>query len=221
MIQFIFGFPTTCTLSQEGISPFSERARPPMPPALLWKSSLKRFRERARASGHANAAPLWAEALSQVEQGWLCPPCAFPPNGDIPIFVHGAANAAFRFGVTQGEKLRACDDLRRNMVNLCALVMTPITLPTWGHLAQMAKQVPPSGFDWAFIKGDHASAYKQLPLDPRYANLTVVAPRNPSSGLWEAFVPRVLLFGAVSAVIDYNCFFRALAVLLTNISVSP
>ena len=96
------------------------------------------------------------------------------------------------------------------------LSSNPITLPTWDHLAQMAKSVHSSGIDWAFIKGDHASAYKQLPLDPHYANLTIVALRGPSSGRWEAFAPRVLLFGAVSAVTHYTCFSRAVAVLLLN-----
>ena len=123
---------------------------------------------------------------------------------------------AFRFGVSQGSKLRACDDLRHNMVNLCTEVLTPITLPTWDHLAQLAKMVSPSAMNWHFLKGGHASAYKQLPLDPQYANLTIVALRNPSTGLWMGFIPKVLLFGAVSAVIHYNCFSRRLAVIINR-----
>ena len=128
----------------------------------------------------------------------------------------GATDAAFRFGVSQGEKLRARDDLRRNMANLCTSVMTPITLPNWGHMAQMAKRVHNSGIDWEFLKGDRESAYKQLPLGPRYANMAVVSLRIPSSGKWMAVIPRVLLFGAVSAVVRYKCFSRALAVLLNK-----
>ena len=64
------------------------------------------------------------------------------------------------------------------------------------------------------MKADHADAYKQLPLDPGYANLTIVALRNPKSGKWFAFTPKVLLFGAVSAVARYNCYSRLLAVLM-------
>ena len=124
MLQYIFGFPTTGVLSQAGVFPFFEQARPPMPTALLWKYPIRSFRERARASGHTNADPLWEEALSQVEQGWLCPPFPFSPNGDIPFFAPGASSAAFRFGVDLGNKLRACDDLRHNMVNLCSSVLT-------------------------------------------------------------------------------------------------
>ena len=67
-----------------------------------------------------------------------------------------------------------------------------------------------------FLKGDHASAYRQLPIDPYYANLSAVALRNPKSGKWMGFVPKVLLFGAVSAVLHYNCSSLCLAVLINR-----
>ena len=139
-----------------------------------------------------------------------------PPGGDIPIFAPWATDAAFRFCVSQGDKMHARDDIRRNMANLSTSVMTPIALPTWGRIARMAKRAHNSGFDWAFVKRGRASAYKQLHIRPRYDNLTVVSLRNPSSGKWMAFIPRVLLCGDVSAVIRYNCFFRALAVLINK-----
>ena len=85
----------------------------------------------------------------------------------------------------------------------------------------MAKRAHNSGSDGAFVKGDSASAYKQLPLGTRYANLAVVPLRNPSSGKWMDFTPRVLLFGDVSASIRYNCFPRALAVLRNKYFVIP
>ena len=72
--------------------------------------------------------------MGQVGSGRICTPCEFPPNGDIPTFAPWATDAAFRFGVSQGEKLRARDDLRRNMVSLRTSVMTPIALPTWGRI---------------------------------------------------------------------------------------
>ena len=165
--QFIFGFPTTGFLSQAGISPASPKAKPPLPTAAIWRSSLKRFRGRSRSSGLRGADALWSEAISQVKEGWLGPPAEFPANGDIEFFPEGATNAACRFGASQGNKLRACDDLRHNMTNLCTSILTPIALPTWDHLAQMAKRVHRTNTNWAFLKGDRASAYKQLPLDPK------------------------------------------------------
>ena len=59
-------------------------------------------------------------------------------------------------------------------------------------------------------------AYKQLPLDPEYIDLTIIASRCPSSGKWMGFDPRVLLFGAVSAVIHYNCFTREFDVIINR-----
>ena len=45
------------------------------------------------------------------------------------------------FGLGRNEKLRDCDELKQNMVNLCASVYTPVTVPTWGHISQMAKKI--------------------------------------------------------------------------------
>ena len=196
--------------------PPSEKAKPPLSTTKVWRACVKRFRKRARAPGHKNARPLWEEAMEQVSEGLLSEPPPLSVNGDLPHFSLGTTNVAFRFGVTQGAKLRACDDLRNNLVNLRTAVLTPITLPTWGRLAQIAKFVSPSSKNWHFLKGDHASAYKQLPLGPQYANLTIVALRNPDTGLWMGFIPKVLLFGEVSAVIHYNCFPRCLAVLINE-----
>ena len=58
------------------------------------------------------------------------------------------------------------------------------------------------------------SSYKQLPLGPDFACLTAVALMGPTSGRWRACFPRVLLCGATSAVIHYNCFARTIAVLI-------
>ena len=55
-------------------------------------------------------------------------------------------------------------------------------LPTWGHLAQMAKSVVNSMTDWSFLKGDRASAHKQLPIGPKFDNLTADAHWRPITG---------------------------------------
>ena len=212
--QLVHGFPTCGIISQEGVFPTTQKSKPPIPLSILWKSSKKRFQERAKNSGFKNAEPLWSEALTQVKEGWLSEPIPISPSGDVVGFSVGEVNIAFRFGVDQNEKLRACDDLRHNMVNLATTILTPITLPTWDHISQLTKDVHFTQKKWSFLKADHADAYKQLPLDPGYANLTLVALRNPRSGKWFAFIPKVLLFGAVSAVIHYNCYSRLLAVLM-------
>ena len=93
----------------------------------------------------------------------------------------------------RGEKLRARDDPRRGCVDACAEVLTPIALTNWGRRAHIAKSIYSSGIDWPSLKGDRAPAYKQVPLDPKYGNLTVSALGSPTSGHRVGFVPMVLL----------------------------
>ena len=112
------------------------------------------------------------------------------------------------------NKLRARDDLRHNLVNLCTSVIAPITLPTWDHIAQLSKDCFRADAKCTFLKADRDSAYKQLPLDPDFAGPAVETPRDPTSSKRRAFFPRALLFGAVTAVLHYNCFARALAVII-------
>ena len=102
----------------------------------------------------------------------------------------------------------------------CA-VMTPIKLPTWGHIAQMAAIARPTKCVWSFFKADHAIVYKQLPLGPSDRAKAVVALRDPASGKWFGFAPRTLLFGAVAAALHYNAFSRAVAKVFTRVTGIP
>ena len=126
-------------------------------------------------------------------------------------------NVAFRFGVEQADKLRACDDLRYSRVNLACVVTTPIKLASWDHLAEMCRSVGDTNQDWSFLKADHEAAYKQLPLEESQANLAVVALRSPLDNRWYGFFSSTLLFGAVAAVIHYNIFSRMISELMCRI----
>ena len=114
------------------------------------------------------------------------------------------------------NKLRACGDLRQNVVNMRTSFISPITLPTWDHIAQLSMAAYRTNTRSTFLKADHDAEYKQLPLDPDFAGITVVALRGPVTSKWHEFFPRVLLFGAVSSVIHYNFFARSLAVLINR-----
>ena len=118
-------------------------------------------------------------------------------------------------------KLRACDDLRYSTANAYCSVRTPIKLPTWDHLAQMAENVSNSDRKWGFFKADHESAYKMLPLKPGHIKMEIATLRGPKSNLRHAFAPRATLFGAVSAVLRYNSFSRALAVTCAKLTGIP
>ena len=217
MSQFTFGFPLVGDLSQEGVYPRDPSLAPAPPLDGIWTSSKQRFLTRSRASGFLNAETLWNEAMDQVKKGWLAEPLPISPDGTVATYDRGPINIAFRFGVDQADKLRACDDLKHNEVNLYCTVWTPIKLPTWDHIAQMCLDIRHTRKPWEFFKSDHEAAYKQLPLRPEHARLAFVALRDPITSRWMAFPPKALLFGATSAVLHYNCFSRLLAVLTNRI----
>ena len=83
------------------------------------------------------------------------------------------------------REARACDGLKRNMVNLATAVLSPITLPTWGHIAKLARNVAFTKLEWVLINGGHESAYKQHPLDPKYASMDVFALRCRLAKKWR------------------------------------
>ena len=211
--QFTFGFPIIGDLSQEGVYPRDTSCKPALPIQDIWLGSQERFALRAKSSGYLHSQALWDEALEQVKLGWLDAPVPIDTSGNVATFEKDRVNIAFRFGVDQADKLRACDDLKHNHVNLHCTVWTPIKLPTWDHISQMCLNIRTSERKWAFLKADHEAAYKQLPLEPSHANLALVALRNPVTSEWMAFPPKSLLFGAVAAVLHYNCFSRMVAVL--------
>ena len=215
--QFTYGFPIVGNLSRFGVYPRGDTPTPAPSIKGIWGNASKRFVERASHSVWANAPTLWAEAFEQVKKGWLGAPLPIDTLGNVATYAEGEANIAFRFGVAQGDKLRACGDLRHNCVNLHCTVWTPIILPTWDHISQMCIRVRNLRCQWSFFKADHEAAYKQLPLRPEHGNLTLVALRNPTSGKWVAFPPKALLFGAEAAVLHYNCFSRLASVIFNKI----
>ena len=204
-------------IEQNGVYPRETKLSSPPEIDQIWKDNGTRFQLRARASGALNAQTLWDEALDQVAKGWLSPPMAIDPEGNVATYAANGVVIAFRFGVDQQDKIRSCDDLKYSTTNEYCTVWTPIKLPTWDHLAQISLDLKDTNEPWIFFKQDHASAYKQLPLDPDHAKFAMVALRHPKLGTWFAFSPRSLLFGAEAAVTHYNCFSRALAVLTNKI----
>ena len=102
-------------------------------------------------------------------------------QGNLAIFDDGATNVSVRCGVDQAEKLRACDGLRRNTVNIYCAVWAPIKLPTWGKISQLCLTVKTSDQKWAFFKADHQADYKQLPMAPEHRQHAMVALRDPKT----------------------------------------
>ena len=214
--QFIFGFDLVGILSQSGTFPVDPRTEDerPLSGVKLLASATSRFRERSAASGKKNEKILWKEALEQQAKGWLAPPSLIDTAS---LASASPLNYAFRFGVAQGEKLRACDDLKHALTNRACIVRTPIKLVSWDHVAEVCRRAASSRSDWHFFKADHEAAYKQLPMKWEHSRLAVITLRCPTDGKWYAFRSRTMVFGAVAAVLHYNVFSRVLAELFTKL----
>ena len=184
----------------------------------LWAGSKARFRERAARSGYKNEVPIWDDATQQAKDGRHGRPIPIPTSETNPDIRPDGFDVAFRFGVGQGEKLRALGDLKRNMVNPTCSVWAPITPPTLGHVAQSSLDTRVGHREWAFFKAGHAPAYKNLRLRSDHARMDFVALRCPKSGGGMLPPPLPLIVGEISAVLNYSCFPRILTCLANIVS---
>ena len=222
--QFFLGFPLVGTVSEEGVYPLKGDPPPPIPVDLLLEGAPERCRKRMSSRCSPHDDQLWREALAQEKKGWLEGPFdisvdAVVTRGDSQF----RCNPAFRFGVLQGEKLRAVDDLKQSYTNAAAQVLTPINLPTWDHFSSLIKlmtKLAPS-LPLGFAKADHSDAYKQLPLRPDHRGLAAITLREPSSGRWRCFLPNTQVFGSTTAVLQYNCLSRVIATLARRLLKIP
>lgn len=103
------------------------------------------------------------------------------------------------------------------MSNLDCSVTTPIKLASGDHIAEMWRSVHSSNCDWQFPKADREADYKQLPLEDPKRPLEVVSLRSPRDGRRYGFFSRVLLFGAIAAVIHYHVFSRIISELMCRL----
>lgn len=189
--------------------------------ASLFETKEARFRGRSSRGVSAHAKQLWGEARLQVEKGWLRAPQPLDKSGNFRDLPDEKVNIAFRFGVLQSDKLRGCDDLKDSLTNETCYITTPITLPSWDHIASAARILAANKKQWAFGKIDHRDAYKALPLKPSEACFATLALRNPDDGVWYGFRPRTLMFGSTAAVLHYNCLSRVIASLACRLLLLP
>ena len=221
--QFVTGFPILGELGEPGVYPPSSQPPSYISREKLFEGAKERFVSKNRAPD-PNAERLWIEAMDQVGKQWLDGPHPFNDEGEL--MVNGEpvqANPAFRFGVQQGEKLRAVDDLKRSATNEATFVATPINLPSWDHIAQMCSLYYLKGDrrPLAIAKADHADAYKQLPVATKDELAAVVTLKDLVDGRWYGFIPRTQLFGSTAAVLHYNCLSRVIASLACRILKIP
>ena len=215
--QYISGFPISGTICQSMTFPLTETPDNPFPTSIdsLLAESPAKFKTRsARKPPHAEA--LWLEATEQVAKGWLAAPRILNREGRFADAPNFPLINAFRFAVLQNEKIRACDDLLASGTNSSCSVLSPITLPSWEHVAHIAAELALSGHDIAFGKGDESDAYKKQPMKPPDAFLAVITLQGPD-GRRYGFVPCSQLFGSVASVVHYNTFSRLFISLFVRI----
>ena len=212
--QFTEGFPVIGEISEPGVYPEQQCADPELKPHQLLTNAKYRLKARMKSVTDPHEGKLWDDAVEQVEKGWLDGPFPFDEEGKM-ITGEGPqlVNPAFRFGVQQGEKLRAVDDLKRSQTNRAAAIRTPVNLPTWDHFSAVIRtfQEAKMSEGLAMAKADHRDAYKQLPVRKDQECFAIVTLRDPTSGKLRGFIPKTQLFGATAAVLNYNTVSRVMA----------
>ena len=149
--------------------------------------------------------------MEKCDKGWLNRPFPLCSEKGPYVLNNSQLNIAFRFGVEQSDKLRACDDLRHSRTNLACVAETPIRLESRDHLSELTNRADDGSRDWSFFKADHEAAYKQLPLDCAHSKLAVVTLRSPDHNRWYGFISRTMMFGAIASVLHYNISPRLLS----------
>ena len=170
------------------------------------------------------AEGLWAEALDQAQDGsgWLYGPYSereldeLFPEGWVP---------SRRFGVQQGDRTRAIDDLRASLVNSTCTATDKIVLQDIDVVAQTARKFLEAlasrrRADQRQLVGralDLKSAYKQLASAPCDGWASILAVWRPDKQQYQYFRFATLPFGAVHSVTAFNRVAKALRTILLKI----
>ena len=220
--QFVFGFPLTGALSQRFTFPVDTKINArPVGPSSLFQDKASRFISRARRAPVRHADALWADAMAQVGDGWITDPRVLDSQGNFEAEPDTPIINAYRFGVPQDSKLRGCDDLKDSRTNTACVVQTPISLCSWGHIAESIHLSRHLDHEWAFGKIDIRSAYKFLPIASKDSPLAVVTLWCPCRERRFGFATRTQLFGSTASALHYKCFSHILTTFLTRILLTP
>ena len=201
-------------------------------PASMSEHELKRASSWIRGmlkkpdsrESNETAEGLWAEALEQAQDGsgWLYGPYSereldeLFPEGWVP---------SRRFGVQQGDRTRAIDDLRASLVNSTCTATDKIVLQDIDVVAQTARKFLEAlssrrRADQRQLVGralDLKSAYKQLASAPCDGWASILAVWRPDKQQYQYFRFATLPFGAVHSVTAFNRVAKALRTILLKI----
>ncbi|CAE7775427.1 unnamed protein product [Symbiodinium sp. CCMP2592] len=233
--DMVQGFRLTGPLEPSGLFP------PKYKPAVISVDELRRTSQwskhlveaacRKASQDPEIARAVWEESLGQVEKGWLSGPFTWD---QMDQKYGGTWVASKRFGVSQGDKVRAVDDLSQFQVNASVTETEKIQLEGLDDIVALARfhlgatvsgtkvfRLPLSGggvyqgrLHPDFREGrarrlkgralDLRSAYKQLARHPADDWASVLGVLDPDTNTVAYFESHALPFGASSAVTGFN-----------------
>ena len=229
--DLVNGFRLTGNLEPSGLFP------PKYKPAVVSVEELRRSSQWAKhliegacrkaSKDPAVAEAVWKESLQQVEKGWLAGPFTWE---QIDERFGGTWIASKRFGVSQGDKVRAVDDLSQFQINASVTETEKIQLEGLDDIVALARlclgatvcgtqtfKLPLS--DGGTYQGrlhsgrarrlraralDLRSAYTQLARHPKDDWSSILGVLDTDSGRVVYFESFALPFGASSAVTGFN-----------------
>ena len=246
--DLVNGFRLTGNLEPSGLFP------PKYKPAVVSVEELRRSSQWAKhliegacrkaSRDPAVAEAVWKESLQQVEKGWLAGPFTWEQMDEK---FSGTWIASKRFGVSQGDKVRAVDDLSQFQINASVTETEKIQLEGLDDIVALARfflgatvcgtktfKLPlPDGGTYQgrlhrdFRDGrarrlrgralDLRSAYKQLARHPNDDWSSILGVLDTDSGQVVYFESFALPFGASSAVTGFNRAARALRIILSRL----
>ena len=97
----------------------------------------------------------------------------------------------------------------------------PIALPSWDHVVEQILSLNRKPRSWDFLKVDHESAYKNLPIRPTDSQFCFITLFDPIRECWCAFEPKTQIFGSIASVLHYNVFSRILSSIINRVLFIP
>ena len=184
------------------------------------------------------AKAVYDETVQQVADGWVKGPFS---EHDLDLKYGGCWIPSKRFGVRQGQKVRAVDDFSEFLINASVTSTERLQLfgidevintartflgadllevssdfsEAWGSQGLRAFKGP-----WKSLQGralDLKAAYKQLARHPRDSWASILAVWNPSASKVEFYESVALPFGSVCAVMAFNRVARALRLIMSEL----
>ena len=152
-----------------------------------------------------NLVKLWESTMEDVQEGSCVGPLGSEQEVSDLLKVDDWIPTQ-RFEVVQKNKVRGCDSATTNLINRATVITEKLQLPSTdtnvAALRALRSEAPLQQLGgWVL---DEKKAYRQVPIRPDQRKFSVIALKNPFSGVPSFFVMVGHSFGLVSAVYNYN-----------------